>query len=275
MTILITGATGSIGRRVVDDLVQRGEVVRALSRTPETAALPHGVAVVQGGLASAPDSAFDDVDAVFVFPADGVGAYVDRAVAAGVERFVVLSSLAVSGRNPRDAGSASARHHRAVEDAVTSRTEGWTILRPGSFATNLLSWAFPIRSGFPVRIPYPTSSQVVIHEADIAAAAALSLSRPDQAGRILELTGPQSLTKVEQLAAISAAIGGEVPFVEVGPEAFREDVARFIPGGVIDMLLQYWSETVDAPETPLPPVPGVPQTSLAQWALDHREAFAG
>jgi uncharacterized protein YbjT (DUF2867 family) len=230
--------------------------------------------VLQGDLASTPDAAFDGIDAAFVFPAYGAGTFVEQAVAAGVRRFVVLSSLAVSGRNARDAASASARHHREVEDAVTSRTPGWTILRPGNFANNLLSWSFPIRSGAPVRVPYPTSSQVLIHERDIAAAAVMSLTEPGRRGHVLELSGPQSLTRIEQLAAISTAVGHEVPFVEVGPEEFRQDVARFIPNDVIDMLLQYWSETVDAPERPLPPVPGVEQTPLARWATDHRSAFA-
>lgn len=275
MTTLITGATGTIGRLLVDDLLNRGTTVRALSRTPETAALPPSVTVLQGDLATAPAAAFEGVDTVFVFPADGVDGFVERAVGACAPRFVVLSSLAVSGRSARDAGSASAVLHRAVEDAVTSRTDGWTILRPGNFANNLLSWAFPIRAGHAVRIPYPTSSQVLIHESDIAAAAAIALTEPGHEGRVIELTGPQSLTKVDQLAAISAAIGREVPFIEVSPDEFRSDVAPYISDGLIDMLLEYWSETIAEPEKPLPPALGITPAPLAQWARDHRRAFGG
>lgn len=274
-TILITGATGRIGRLLVDDLLRRGATVRALSRDPSTAALPASVAVSQGDLATAPDEALDGVDAVFVFPAEGVYAFVEQAVSAGVERFVVLSSLAVSGRAARDGGSTSARHHRAVEDAVTSRTDGWTILRPGNFASNLLSWAHPIRAGFPVRVPFPTSAQVLVHEADVAAAAAVALSEDGHTGRVLELSGPKALTKVEQLAAIEAAIGRPVPWVEVGPDTFREDVRPYVTDDIAEMLLTYWSETVDEPESPVGPVLGLPQTPLAQWALDHRADFGG
>jgi uncharacterized protein YbjT (DUF2867 family) len=274
MTILITGATGSIGRHVVADLHARGAALRALSRTPEQAGLPEAVPVVAGDLASASGTVFDDVDAVYLFPAlAGVEGFVDRAIAAGVQRFVVLSSLAVSGRNRRDSGSASAEHHRAVEEAVTGRTDQWTILRPGNLAGNLLSWSFPIRSGFPVRAPYPTSSQVLLHEADVAAAAVIALTEPGHDGRHYELTGPRSLTKLDQVAGIAAAIGRPVPLVEVTPDEFRADVAPYIPGGVVDMLLRYWSETVDEPEQPIAPPLGLTPRTFEQWAIDHRDAF--
>jgi uncharacterized protein YbjT (DUF2867 family) len=276
MTTLITGASGNIGRLLVADLLDRGVDLRALSRDPEKAALPDAVDVVESSLATVPTDAFDGVDAVFVFPAEeGVDEFVERAVAAGVPRFVVLSSLAVSGNHERDAGTASGLHHRAVEDAVTGLARDWTILRPGNFANNLLFWSFAIRSGQPVRAPYPTSSQVLIHEADIAAAAALALTGTGHAGRVYELTGPRSLTKIEQVAAISAAIGRDVPLVEVGPEEFRSDMAPYLPAGIIDMLLRYWAETVDAPEVPLPAPLEIPRTSLTQWAIDHRADFAG
>lgn len=271
MTILITGATGNVGRLLVSELVSRGADVRALSRqaAPE---LP--VPVAQGDLTTMTD--FEGVESLFLFPAEeGVDEFVSRAVAAGVTRFVVLSSLAVSELNARDAGSASALHHRAVEVAVTGRTDDWTILRPGNFANNLLFWSFAIRSGYPVRMPYPTSSQVLIHEKDVALAAAIALTSPGHDGKTYELTGPASLTKLEQLAAISVAIGHDIPSAEITPDEFRADMAQYMDAGIVDMLLRYWSETVDAPEPPLPPVLGITPTALADWAVDHRADFAG
>lgn len=281
MSILITGATGAIGRLIIDSLLgdnkrgpDRHHDVRALTRDASAARLPDAVAVFEGSLATAPTAAFDGVDSIFLFPADeGVDPFVEASIAAGVRRFVVLSSLAVSGRNARDADSATGIHHLAVEQAVTSRTDEYTILRPGNFANNLLYWAFPIRSGYPVRIPYPTSSQVLIHEADVAFAAARALADPQRGGRILELTGPTSLTKVEQLQAISDAVGRQVPYVEVTADEFRSDMAQFMPSGIIDMLLRYWSETVAEPEVPLASALGRTAASLARWAQDHRADF--
>jgi uncharacterized protein YbjT (DUF2867 family) len=274
MTTLITGATGTVGRLLIAELADRGVAVRALSRNPSAARLPDAVDVIGGSLAEAPVEAFDGVDAIFLFPADhGADAFVERAVAAGVTRFTVLSSLAVSGRNDRDADSATALHHRAVELAVTSRTDEWTMLRPGNFASNLLFWSFPIRSGWPVRMPYPSSSQVLIHEADVAAAAAAALTQDGQAGRVYELTGPESLTKIEQLAAISTAIGREIPYVEISPEEFAAEIAQYMPADIVAMLLRYWAETVVEPESPLPSPFGTPRLPLARWAEDHRADF--
>ncbi|WP_088319999.1 SDR family oxidoreductase [Kineosporia sp. R_H_3] len=280
MTILVTGATGTIGRHLVRTLTDAGEHVRAVSRAPGDAALPDGVDVVGADLADPSTLGahlFRDVDRVFVFPADkGVPDLVEAAVTAGIERFVVLSSLAAAAEFPRDLGSASYVHHHAVEEAVRSRTDGWTFLRPGTFSTNLLSWAWPIKAGGPVRAPYVLSAQAPIHEADIADAAAAALTRDDLAGTTHALTGPQSLTRVEQVAAIAAGIGRDVAIVEITPEEFREEVGRFVPDDIVSMLLRYWSDTVTEPDRVRPGVTdltGRPGRTLEQWAVDHRADF--
>jgi uncharacterized protein YbjT (DUF2867 family) len=275
MTYLITGATGAVGRPLVDELLARGADVRALTRDASKAALPEAVDVVEGDLGDPSAALFDGVDAVFLFPADGVDTFVERAVGAGVDRFVVLSSLAVSAEFPRDIGSTSNLHHSAIERAVTSRTERWTMLRPGTFANNLLSWAWPIKSGQPVRAPYVSSAQAPIHEADVAAAAATVLTEPGHEGAVYELTGPEALTRVQQVEAISAAVGREIELVEITPDEFRQEVSQFIPEPVIAMLLDYWRDTVSQPDVPrsAPGLTGVPARTLAQWAIDHRAEF--
>ena len=282
MTILITGATGAVGRHVVDELLATGADVRAVTRDPAKAALPAGADVVRADLADASTltpALFDGVDAAFAFPTDHqLNAFLDAATAAGVDRFVVLSSLAVSTEFTRDIGSASQVHHLAIENAVTSRTARWTMLRPGTFANNLLSWAYPITSAGRVTAPYIHSAQTPIHEADVAAVAALALTQPGHEGNVYELTGPQSLTKIEQVAAISAAIDREIAIDEITPEQFSDEVSRFIPADVIKMLLNYWSDTVNAPDIPKSTVAdltGHPGRTLAQWALDHKDAFTG
>ncbi|MBL7259336.1 NAD(P)H-binding protein [Paractinoplanes lichenicola] len=280
MTILVTGATGAVGRTLISALVSAGAQVRAVSRKPREAELPDGVEVVGADLtvpSTLTADLFDGVDRMFVFPVDrGVAEVVAAATAAGVHRFVVMSSLAAAGEFPRDIGSASHTHHLAVEQAVTARTDDWTILRPGTFATNLLSWAWPIKAGMPVRVPYPHSAQAPIHEADIADAAAVALLRDGHEGQIYPLTGPQSLTRIDQVAAIGAAIGRDIPLEEITPAEFRADVARFIPEDIIAMLLHYWSDTVTEPDLVRPGVrdlTGRPGRTLEQWARDHRADF--
>jgi uncharacterized protein YbjT (DUF2867 family) len=278
MTVLVTGATGAVGRHLVATLLGEGADVVALTRNPEKAALPVGVRAVAGDFsdpATLDDSVFGGVDRAFVFPGDGVSAFVEAATRAGVDRFTVLSSLAAAQEFPRDEGSASQLHHSAVEQAVTSRTDGWTILRPGTFDNNLLSWAWPIKNGWPIRAPYVTSAQAPIHEADLAEAAAATLLRDDWIGQAIPLTGPQALTRAEQVAAIGAGIGRDLQIVEIEPDEFRADAAQFIPEPIIAMLLDYWRDTVTEPDRvrPVTPLTGRPGRTLVEWAHDHRADF--
>ncbi|MFD5178260.1 NAD(P)H-binding protein [Nocardia sp. NPDC058379] len=280
MTILVTGATGSVGRHLVATLVARGASVRALTRKPEDANLPESVEVVAGDLADASTfgpQVFEGVDRAFVFPVNGVDVFVEAAVSAGVHRFTVLSSLAAAMEFPRDRGSASQRHHSAVEAAVTDRTDAWTILRPGTFANNLLSWAWQIRSGAPIRAPYLGSAQAPVHEYDIAEAAAETLLSDDYIGETVVITGPQALTRTDQVTAIGAVIGREIPLVEITPDEFVSETAQFIPQPIMKMLLDYWRDTLTVPDQvrPVTSVTGRPGRTLTDWITDHRADFGG
>lgn len=279
MTILITGATGAVGRILIQNLLEQGHSVRALTRRPETAALPEKVDVVRGDVNAADGleaKIFDDVESVFVFPVGpGVAHLTESAVAAGVPRFVVFSSLAAAGERPRERRSVSYRHHLAVEQAVLDRAEDVALLRPGTFASNLLHWAYAVRSGLPVRDPYPESAQAPVHEADIAEAAAHLLTASGQAGLAYPLTGPQALTRRQQAQAIADAVGTPIAVEEITEEQFRQDVGRFMPKDIITMLLEYWRESVTEPDVPQPltAITGGPGRTLAQWARDHRVDF--
>lgn len=280
MTILVTGATGAVGRHLVATLLERGARVRALTRKPDDATLPDGVDIAAGDLTDASTlgpHVFEGVDRAFVFPVQGVEAFVEAAIAAGIHRFTVLSSLAAAREFPRDQGSASQLHHSAVEAAVTEPTDAWTILRPGTFANNLLAWAWQIRSGAPIRAPFLASAQAPIHEYDVAEAAAESLLTDAHLGEVIAMTGPEALTRAEQVATIAKARGREIPVIEITPEEFRAETAQFIPEPVVKMLLDYWSDTVTTPDHPRPvtPITGRPGRTLAQWAADHRADFGG
>jgi uncharacterized protein YbjT (DUF2867 family) len=128
----------------------------------------------------------------------------------------------------------------------------------------------------PVRAPYIHSAQAPIHEADIADAAAAVLLQDGHTAQIYALSGPQSLTRVQQVAAIGAGIGRDIDLVEISPDEFRSDVAQFIPKDIIAMLLDYWSDTVAEPErvrTGVRDLTGRPGRTLEQWARDHRADF--
>lgn len=278
MTYLITGATGPVGRSIVTQLRALGQDVRIVTRNADKA--PASVEAVQGDFTKGevPASAFEGVKRVFLFPAQGsVDAFLKQAKAAQIEQVVVLSSLAAAMEHERDTTSISALHHLAIEQAVKDAGIPATILRPGTFANNLLFWAHTIQHGGTVYEPYPNSVQAPIHEADIAAVAVVALMQDGHQGKIYPLTGPQALTRLEQLNCIGEAIGKQLHFQEIPAGVFQKQMEQYMPLPVIKMLLDYWSDTVTVPDTVLPTVEqltGRKARTLTQWAKDHASDFS-
>jgi uncharacterized protein YbjT (DUF2867 family) len=278
MSILVTGATGAIGRLIVAQLHLQGHRVRALSREPSKARLPEGVEVKQGSLSTGElaRGALDGVRAVFLFPAEGgVDGFLKQAITAGVEHLVVLSSLAAAQEHARDLRSMSARHHLAIEDSARRSGLETTVLRPGTFANNLLAWAHSIKAAGLVAGPYPRSAQAPIHEADIADVAVAALTGSALRGQTLPMTGPEALAREAQLATIGRALGRALTFHETSPETFASSMERFMSPDIVRMLLDYWSDTSTTPDVvrPVDALTGHPGRTLARWAEDHVTDF--
>jgi uncharacterized protein YbjT (DUF2867 family) len=162
MTILVTGATGSVGRLLVDELVAAGAPVRALTNNPARAALPDGVEVARGylGKPATLPAALAGVDTVYLAPLPAyVDDFVECARAAGVRRVVVLSG------EPADyeaQGDPSTWHYYRIERAIEAGGFDWTFLRPGQFMNNTLDWAASIKAEGVVRAPYAGAVQTPI-----------------------------------------------------------------------------------------------------------------
>jgi len=279
MPYLITGATGPVGRSIVTQLRTIGQDVRIVTRDVRKA--PVGVEAVQGDFTKGdlPSRAFEGVNRVFLFPAQGgVDAFLKQAKTARVEQIVVLSSLTAAMEFERDKTPLVALHHLAIEKAVIASGIPYTFLRPGGFANNLLPlWAHSIQTGDTVYGPYANSVQVNIHEADIAAVAVLALTQDGHKGKAYPLTGPEALTRIEQLNSIGAAIGKKLRFQEIPADVFQKEMEKYMPLPVIKLLLDYWSDTLTVPEVVLPTVEqltGHKARTLAQWAKDHASDFS-
>ncbi|MGW7416908.1 NAD(P)H-binding protein [Streptomyces sp. NPDC054863] len=278
MTILVTGATGAVGRHVVDRLVAAGASVRALTRSPATAGLPAGVEVFEGDLEQPATvrAALAGAERLYLFPVPGTAReVVALAKEAGVRHIVVLSSSSVldtSGDNH------SGAHHRAVEEAVEASGIDWTFVRPDEFATNLLwKWGHSIRTESLVRAPYGNAPRVLIHEADVAAVAATALLEDGHAGQAYVLTGPQALTQADQVRVLAGAAGRPLRFEEITPDEARAEMGRFMPSPVVEMVLGYLADAVLDPPSPVDTVErvtGRPARTFAQWADDHAADFA-
>ncbi|MBG0831999.1 NAD(P)H-binding protein [Planomonospora sp. ID67723] len=216
MKILVTGATGIVGRHVVDQLLRAGAGVRALTRNPAAAALPPYVEVVQGDL-TAPASvapAMEGVEAMYLFSVEETAReIVALAERTGVRRIVVLSAASVT----------AGLHVNPVERAVEESGLEWTHVRPCGFMANMLQiWTPSIRTERVVRYPFADEPMNLIHEADIAAVAVAALLQDGHHGKAYTLTGPELITVREQVRAIGAALGEEVRYEEVTRERARE-----------------------------------------------------
>lgn len=278
MSVLVTGATGRVGRRVVDQVLAAGEHVRALTRTPEKANFPVEVEVVHGDLTH-PESlqrAVKGVESAYLFPLpDAAPEFARLAAAAGVRRIVVLSSSSVLDE---DEANYSGAYHRAVEQAVAAQDVEWAFVRPDEFASNVLwKWGHSIRSERTVRAAYPRAARALIHEADVADVAATALLDDTSAGEAYELTGPESLTQVEQVRLIGEALGMEIRFEEITHAAAREEMLHFMPGPVVNMVLSYLAKSEGQEATVLPTVQevtGKPGRHFKEWAAEHRAEFS-
>ncbi|MEU8032401.1 NAD(P)H-binding protein [Streptomyces sp. NPDC049099] len=238
--IVVTGATGNVGRPLTQALAKAGEQVTAVSR--HAVAMPDGVRHVTADLAE-PASltpALDGAKALFLLlsgdlhapearPADIIG----LAAASGVRRVVLLSSQGVATRPLGPSRVAM----RAVEDALRESGLDWAVLRPGGFASNALAWAESIRTQGTVAAPFGDVGVPVIDPADIAEVAAACLLDDRHAGGVYELTGPEVITPRQQAEAIAAALGSPVRFHELTRDEAKATMTRFVPAELADDTL--------------------------------------
>ncbi|WFE93071.1 NAD(P)H-binding protein [Micromonospora sp. WMMD987] len=281
--VLVTGATGRIGRAVVDLLTDAGVPVRALVRgTGAAVDLPGTVETVTGDL-TVPDSlapALRDVGTVFLVwtaPPGTAAAVVDR-LAADPRRVVYLSAPHRTPHpffqqpNPMAAG------HAEVERLIAATGLDATIVRPGMFASNALHWwSAAVRGDGVVRWPYGTAETAPVDDRDVAAVVARTLCEDGHGGGDYVLTGPESLTQAEQVRLLGDALGRRLTFEELPPDEFRRR-SPVDARPAVDMLLAAWNAATGRPAYVTPTVAdllGRPARTFRQWATDHATAFTG
>jgi uncharacterized protein YbjT (DUF2867 family) len=286
--ILVTGATGTIGRPLLDLLVRTGVAVRAVSRDPQANArpanaLPAGVEVVAGD-PSRPDTIaryLEGVSAVFLHPravGDAAGELLALARQRNVARVVALSAINVDDDPAEQPSRLQGDRNKEAEDAAVASGLAWVSLRPASFAVNTLrAWAPQLRTGDVVRGPYAGFAEPLIHEADVAEVAARALVDPGLDGRKLRLTGPQSLSQKDLVSIIGDVLGRPLRYQEIPAEAFRPAmVGRGLPPAFVDALLARYARGVGPAETvtdEVDKVLGRPARTYAAWVHDHAAAF--
>ncbi|MET8426908.1 NAD(P)H-binding protein [Nocardia sp. NPDC004860] len=277
--IVVTGATGNVGRALVRELADAGEDVVALSRAISPVDLPPDVTYRVASLSDldAMRRALAGAEALFlVIPGEqmfgGVDAHtlLETAKSVGIRRLVLLSSQAAQTRPT----SISHHRHREFESAAPASGLDWTILRPGGFHSNSLAWAASIRETHTIAAPFADVGLRLIDPTDIAAVAAQTLTTPGHSARTYTLTGPEPITPRQQAKILGEVLDHPITFTELT----REQAISAMPlpaeiaTGVLDLLGAPTLEELE-PTSTVDQILNRPFRTYAQWAHQHASAF--
>ncbi|RAK26907.1 uncharacterized protein YbjT (DUF2867 family) [Actinoplanes lutulentus] len=262
----MTGATGNVGRMVVDELLALGATdIRALTVDPVKANLPAGVEVARGfvGRPETLTDALAGVDRMYLAPHPASAFEVCRLAAQAGVRVIV------------DMAGAKGEHWQVVEDAVEASGVPWTHLEPGEFMANADLWAPQIRSGDVVRDAFGDVVNAPVAQEDIAAVAARVLLSDGHLGKAYELTGPQALSRREKVAAIGRALGRELTYVELTGDEARDQFTATM-GEYGQWYLDGLAQLLEYPQPAVSTVAdllGRPATTYEEWARSHADLF--
>lgn len=279
--ILVTGATGTVGREVVAQLLAAGQTVRAMTRDPRKAKLDSRAEVVRGDLEDSASlaEAVRGVDRIFsltVGPQTGLHErnLAQAAKAAGVRHIVKLSAMGGDGETKNDIR----KWHDEGERAFRETGIPLTVLYPGAFMSNALHWRETIRTAGKVFSNYGDGKLPPVHPRDIAAIAVRALTLPGHEGKRYTITGPEALTVSEQVKILANAVGKRIEYVPVPDEAIRAGMEKAgLPSPLINALVPFGAFIRTGKAAQVFPtvqeVTGRQPFTFSDWARENAAAF--
>lgn len=238
MTILVTGATGRVGRQVVEQLVKRGASVRVFTRDPSKAGFPASVEMAQGDMLDIDSlrTAFVGVKTLFLLNAVAGDEFTQALITlniareSGVERVVYLSVI----HSDRFVNVPHFAVKSGAERMIAQMGFSATILRPTYFIDNDLTIKDVIANYGVYPMPIGGKGVAMVDTRDIAEVAAIELVRRDQApGKLasetINLVGPDDLTGAAVAAIWSETLGRPVAYGGDDPSGFEQNLANFMP----------------------------------------------
>lgn len=283
--ILITGATGNIGRPLIDLLLKEGVRIRGITRNLRTPSTSADFELFEGD-PSKPEairSAFQGITELFINPMAVQGATRELLSIArenGVKRVVALSATNLDDDPAEQPSRMRGVNHKAVEEALEKCGLEWVALRMSVYASNSLGmWAGQIRAGDIVYGPYAASASSPISERDVAAVAVRALLTDNLVGMRPVLTGPQSLTQEQMVHIIGDAVGRNLRYQEISPESAKRAMIERgfpFPEPLIDSLHALMAKAVGQPAMvtrDVEKILGRSALTYAQWATEHTETF--
>lgn len=284
--ILIIGATGTVGRQLVSELLATttNTQVRALLRNPDSASLPPAVEKFRGDL-TAPESldpALKNIDAAFLVwtaPPATAPAVVDR-IAQNTSRLVFLTAPHQTPHPFFQQPNAMSVMLSTIERHIESTPLQSTFIRPGMFAANCIDWwSAAFRNNEPIRWPLLQAPTAPIDTRDIAAVAAHILTdaqTQNHSAKSYVITGPESLTQLEQLQIIADTIGHPLRYEDLSADDSRRLSIPPFPPPVLNMLLNAWTAALGQPAYVTTTVADLlhrPAHSFREWAQHNAQSF--
>lgn len=283
--ILITGASGTVGAAVVQEVQKSGKRFKAMYRSAQDASRAPGgmdTVVADFGDRASLRAAFAGVEAVYLVcsPVRELVELENNAIAVCAEmkvRQIVLNSALGAG----DYARSFPAWHRRVEDNLRSSGLEYTILRPNSFMQNILAYMAPsIRAEGRFYSSMGSARTSFLDVRDIAAVAASALIHPEQhAAQVYELNGPEAVTYSELAERITRAAGRAVQYVDIPEAEQRKSMLGLgMPEWQVDALLdlqRYYTAGRGGEITQLlPRLLGHPPYRLDSFLEEHKDAFA-
>lgn len=282
--ILITGATGAVGRPLVAALRERGVPVRALTRDPANAGFPSDVEVVAGD-PSRPETIaahLEGVHAVFMNSraiGDACDAFAELAKARGATRLVALAAYNIEQDLALQPSRCIGDRNRECEAAVEASGLEWVSLRPQVYTNMALPlWGDQLRLGDTIEWPYPDFAEAVVDPRDVAEVAARALLDPDLLGRKPVLTAAETITHAEMVAVIAEVTGRPLRYRESSLLGFVGRIAAMglPPELAVSFIARFAAFEGSEPELTdeVPRILGRPARTYRDWIADHAAAFA-
>jgi uncharacterized protein YbjT (DUF2867 family) len=285
MNVLITGATGAVGSRVVYELQRRGVAVRAFVRDRDKAMrmLGEATALVAGDFSdrSSVEGALRGADAVFLACGnvpDQVAyerSAIDAARAVGVSRIIKLSGPRADVNSPL----VFERWHGEIEHHLMASGVPWTMLRPSAYMTNVIGFADAIKHTGKLLAPAGAARIAYVDPRDVAAAAASVLATQGHDGNVYELTGPAAITYQHIAQELSAAIGQAIQYVDVPDEVAEHGMLQaglppMLADAIVAVFASYRRGDQEGVTDTVERLTGRPPRHFAEFAHDYAAVFA-
>jgi len=282
--ILVTGAGGTVGSEVVQELTHRGAKFRAAYNSPKKAeeAGKRGIdtVVIDYSKPETLDAALKGVDKLFLLSGGGgdqaqmeINA-VDAAKRAGVKHIVKLSVWGAA-----EEGFSFAKMHRPIERAIEASGIPYTFLRPNGFMQNMKNfYAGLIKEKGSFFLPGGETRISHVDVRDIASVAGQVLTTSGHDGKAYDLTGPEGLTYGQIAEKLSAATGKKINYVPISNDDFRKGmIGSGMPepyaDAMIDLIKHYEGGHASRVTSSVKDVTGKEPRSFDDFARDHRQAF--